>query len=468
MMQRMAHRFRSVQARALTACAIAVGLAACTEARDRPTVPFTGDLAIFSEPSGASIRLDSRGTGTTTPDTINATSGAHELDLLLDAGSDEIFRWTQDVVVPEERLGVVNAALEGGCVRDCPFSLERGRVICIFNTRGDTCASFFSGVPALRWLGDQGGGGGDYGSGGRLLAAAIMGSDAGAQAGDTLATQFFRDAWTGRVPVSTAVDGRREVVQLEYWATARFFGSSILGLAVEETIVAVDSATVEDIVFVHFRVTNVSNDPRYQVIYPVFPTSGATFVELYLGFGLDADVGAAADDLASFEADSRLGFIYDADFSDSELGASGPPALVGLLTLEAPAGTADRTLTLWRSSDDWDDGSVHDRAWRILAGKLGPMDPIADHPSPDFGFVSDDPADYRLTEGLGPFSLAPGESVELAVALLFARPTPGSFTEGQVVTPGDPIQGGRPILDVAADLLDLAAAAPELWQRYRP
>ncbi len=453
---------------AVLAMAIASGLGTgCAEMRERPTVPVSGQLAVNSDPSGASITIDGEELNEVTPHTVQAIpAGNHAIKLFLDAGSNQFFRWEQEFFVLGEQLVTLDAALEGGCGRDCPFVLDRGRVVCRFNNFGDTCASFFfgGGVSALQWPGE---GGDDFGAGGRLLVAAIVGADGADQAGDTLATQSFRQAWTGRQPVTTQVNGSRETVQLEYWATARFIGGSILGLAVEQSIVAVDSAIVEDMLFIHFKLSNVTADPRYQKLYPIFPAAGYTFEQLYLGFGLDADVGAASDDLASFDAETGLGFIYDADFSDSEIGAEAP-ALVGLLTLEPPAGADQRTRTLWRAADDWDDGTRPDFAWRILAGRLGAGDPIVDHPSPDFGFVSDSPDDYRLTESFGPSRLAPGEAVEFTVALLFAAPVPGAFVPGALLSPGDPTSMNRQILDVARGLKDLATEAPGLWARYRP
>lgn len=430
---------------------------------------MTGDLAITSDPTGASITVDGESFPNTTPDTlVGVPTGTREVELKLDAGSSQIFRWSAEVVVPDEGLGTVDAALQGGCGRDCPFVLERGRVICRFNNFGDTCASTFfgGGIPALQWPGVVGG---DYGAGGRLLIAAILGSDAGNQAGDTSATQAFRQAWIGRQAVETDVAGLVETVKLDYWGTALFLGNSLLGLSVEQTIFAVDSAGAEDILFIHYKVTNVTGDPRYQALYPGITGAGYTLEAVFLGFGLDADIGTPSDDLGTFDPDLGVGFIYDADFRDSELGSDADqPALVGVLTVEPPSGATERTRTLWRAVDDWDDGTRHDRAWRILAGQLGAGDAISDHPHPDYGFFSDEPNDYRVTEAHGPLTLAPGESAELTVALIFARPVPGTFSPGVQVVPGDPTSSGRNILAIAADLLSLAADAPALWARYRP
>ena len=450
------------------AAALVVLNAACTETRSRPTVPFSGSLAVLSDPPGASIALDGVALPNTTPDTLSGVpSGQHEIELLLSGGSFEAFRWSGEVTVPQEDLGIVEAALQGGCGRDCPFIIDRGRIICRFNGVGDTCASsFFTTMPALQWPGEAEG---DFGSGGRLLAAAILEDDAEAQAGDTLATQVFRSAWLGRRPISQSVDGLRQVSEINYWGTEQFVGSSLLGLNVEQTMVAVDSPLVEDILFIHFRVTNISADPLYRFHYPSIPEGGYTLGSLYLGFGLDADVGFPGDDLATFDPDLDLGFIYDGDFNDSEFGAqTDRPALVGVVSLERPTGTAEHIRTLWRSEDDWDDGVRHDFAWRLLAGRLSGADALSDHPDAEIGFVSDELADYRFIHTHGPLRLAPGESVEFAVGLIFAEPVDGAFTSGELVAPGDPTTSNRTILSIAQTLRDLAAQAPEFWDRYRP
>lgn len=451
---------------AVTMPLLLLGLA-CVESRNRPTVPVFGDLAVLSDPAGAVIFLDGRRLEGVTPDTLaELAAGRHALELQLESGRDEFFLWRDSVDVPEEGLGTVDAPLEGGCGRDCPFQIDAGRIVCRLNTLGDTCAgAFFSDQVALQWPGAEG----DYAAGGRLLAAAILGTDAGPRAGDTMATLVFRQSWTGRRPVRIQTSGSCQVVRRRYWATSLLRPAPLLGLEVQETLVAVDSATVRDLLFVHYRVENVSDDPRYRRIYPEIPAGGYTFESLYLGFGFDIDVGVASDDLGSFDPDLRLGFVYDADFLDAGLGdRADRPALVGLVTIEPPDGATERTLTLWRSGDDWDDGLRTDFAWRVLAGRLRGGDPIEDHPAPELGFLSDVPDDYRLTEAHGPLTLQPGAAVEFTVGLLLAEPAAGTFTPGQVVAPGDPLDPDRAVLQVAESLRELARVAPELWERYRP
>jgi hypothetical protein len=441
----------------------------CFGGRDRPTVPVFGDLFVRSDPSNADIIIDGQSLGVRTPALLpNAPVGFYEVELVLVATPEQTFAWADTTTVSEGVRDTLDVGLEGGCRSNCPFQMQRGRIDCRFTGLGDTCAgAFFGGGPGLSWpdtavL--------EYAAGGRILAAAILGSDAGASAGDTVASQVALEAWTGREPLATRASGFRQIETVEYWATEPGVGESLLGLSVKQTIVAIDTVDVEDILFIRYEVENVSGDPRYRRNYPSVPEGGYTFEQLYLGFGLDADVGVSTDDLGTFDPDLNLGFLYDADFSDPALGGfSDSPALVGLVSVEPPAGSTERTLTLWRAGDDWNDQASPGFGWRVLAGRLGTLlDPIGDHPSPDIGFVSDAPDDYRLTEGHGPLTLAPGDTASLTVALVLGAPVPGAYTPGQQVDPGDPLDSNRQILTIAQRLRTLAAAAPTLWLRFRP
>lgn len=449
----------------VAAIAVVSGAWGCSDSRERPTVPEFGQLGVTSDPRGATIFVDGSNLGAVTPDTLSGiAAGRHLLSLRLEAQSQEVFTFDDSIRVPGNDIVTVDAALEGGCGRDCPFRVDGGRILCRFNNNGDTCAgAFFSSTPALQWPGGKG----DFAAGGRLIVASIFGEGALSSEGDTTSTQFFRQAWVGRRPVRQRVRGDAQVTELDYWATALFPAASLLGLSVNQRMVAVDSAGVEDVIFIRFEIENVSDDDRYRNSRQFLPDGGFTFTRIYLGFGLDADIGDARDDLATFDLDNDLAFMYDADFRDGQLEerADSPP-LVGLAAVEPPPASTERTFTAWRSEDDWDDGSRHDFAWRLLSGRLAGSDPIADHPAPDIGFHPSDPDDLRIAIAYGPLQLAPGESTTLTLALLLADPVPGTFTPGQVVPTGDPLSSGRQILAVADDLRRLAARLPELWTRY--
>lgn len=441
----------------------------CFEERNRPTIPIFGSLAVNSDPQGAEIFLDDRSLGALTPVTLEMVpAGEHLLTLVLGEGTPEVFTFSDSIVVPEEALDSVEAALQGGCLEDCPFVLARGRLECRLTGAGDTCASVFFDQPALEW---PGGSGADYGGGGRLLVAGIIGEDGGQLAGDTLAIPVFeRGAWIGRRPVTREVTPRRQELDVEYWARSSFAGQYLQGLSVLERLISVDSVGVEDVLLLQFEVVNISDDPLYRALFPWIPEGGYTIRDMYLGYGLDADVGQSDDDLGTVDPELNLAFLYDADFRDSQLPAEfrDRPALVGVATIIPPEGAPGRTLTYWRLSDDWDEGgAAYGFAWRLLSGQLGPDDPLDDHPAAEIGHHPSMAADYRTIEAWGPLSLAPGESTLLTVALLVAEPVAGTFTPGTHLDPGDPTDPGRQILQVAGDLRALAAQLNEFWTRYR-
>lgn len=68
----------------------------------------TGAIAVFSDPSGASISLDGKSTGSTTPDTLTDISvGDHAVQLLLHG----YLSWVDTVSVVADQITVVNATL---------------------------------------------------------------------------------------------------------------------------------------------------------------------------------------------------------------------------------------------------------------------------------------------------------------------------------------------------------------------
>ena len=461
-------RARRSWVRAIVVTAVTMAVWTCSD-RDRPTSPVYGDLAVISDPPGAFVAVDGLVFTETTPTVLEGIdAGLRYVELGYEPGPVEYFGWEDTVTVPVDGLDTLDAALVGGCWRNCPFLMDAGRIACRATGHGDTCASvYYDNVSALEWPGSDSDT--DYGGGGRLLLAGIFDASAGEQAGDTISTQVYDEAWVGRQPISRSSSGSRQVMQIEYWGHARYWTETIQGLSVTETLIAVDSATVEDVIFVQFEIENVSNDERYRRFYPWIPEEGYTYESLYVGFGFDVDVGEAVNDLGTFDPALGLSFMYDAFFRDETLGDyADRPALVGLVTVQPPAGATERTHTLWRHADDWDDGDRHDFAWRLLAGRLAPGDPIQDHPSPVIGYQGSEPDDYRLTEAFGPLRLAPGETITYAVAILLAEPVPGTYTPGIRVSPGDPTNPNRQILTIADNLRALAAQVPALWERYRP
>lgn len=448
-------------------------IAGCEFGRERPTMPVLGQLEVRSDPSGATIFLDTRNTGSATPATIDASAGNHTLRLELRTSS-ELFVWSGAVTVPETALVVVDAALAGGCFADCPFRVAN-RVECVIVGLGDFCSTVFnpSQPDANEW---PVGSGNEYVANLRVQAAGIVDADGGGFAGDTVASLVYQDTWLGRSTVSIATSAADERASFRYWSDAGPFVSRLLlvGLEVDQRVIAPKNAELQNVVYFRFRLHNVTDDSRHRHWHPEIPEGGFTYTGLYAGMALDADIGNPADDVGTYLPDPGVAFIYDLDFRDTGL-ASGyetMPPLVGLILVEAPP-AARRPFSLWPIGSDWDKGAGtgdddYRFGYRVLSAQLSAGDPIADCPGDEIGHCSDDPKDYRLSLTAGPLKLAPGDSAVYTLALVFAEPVPGTFTSGTSLPPGEPLTAGRGIEPVADSLVARARRAVALWPNVFP
>lgn len=457
--------------RAVVVCAVAV---ACEFGRDRPTTPILGDVNVTSDPAGALILVNGRSTGEVTPAIVPAPADSPEIRLQLQASATEFFGWLGRVAVPETMQVDVDAALVGGCAANCPFQVRTTRTECLVVGFGDFCSTVFNAsLPGTNeWPRDSGN---EYVANLRVQVAAIVGADGDTLAGDTLVSLVYQDTWIGRSPIMAGADQ----ASFRYWADpiSALGPQRLVGLEVEQQVIAPTNADLRDVLYFRFRLRNVTDDPRHRHWRPEIPVGGFTFENLYAGMALDADIGAFADDVGTLLADS-FAFIYDLDFQDPELvsGYSTMPPLVGLVLAETPPGVQRRPFSLWTSDTDWDDpapaggGPEPGFGYRVLTAQLSPTDPLADctGPGDDIGHCSDAIADYRLSLTAGPLTLAPGDTAVFAAALVYAEPAPGQFTPGSPIFPGDPTTS-RPALEAVADsLLTRARRAVALWPSVAP
>jgi hypothetical protein len=310
------------------------------------------------------------------------------------------------------------------------------------------------------------------------MVGAIVGTDGGVFEGDTVSSFLYQVTWRGRSEVS--IDGASAVATAanRYWSnpsgsfTDRIW---LLGIAVDQQVVQPSAGTfpeLQDVVYLRFELSNITDDPRYRHWHPEIPEGGWTYTDLYAGMAMDADIGASGDDSGTYLPDSGLAFLYDLDFQDDELlgGYDVMPPLVGLVRVESPS-TQRFPFSLWPAGEgDWDgdDRFLNDDAlglgYRILTAQLATGDPIADCTvaGDDIGFCSNAADDYRLALTAGPLDLAPGETAVFVYALVFAEPA-GGFTSGTPLPPDPPTQAGRPIEAVADSLAARASRARLLW-----
>jgi hypothetical protein len=247
----------------------------------------------------------------------------------------------------------------------------------------------------------------------------------------------------------------------------------VRGIRIDEEVIGGPEAP--DGLLLRLTFTNVTDRTSYLLADPQ-AVGGITYSNAWLGFALDADVGASDDDLVGYDADPtrRMAYVYDSDFAESAFSADwqARPALVGIRVAEAPAGTVVR-MNAWPRNLDWkatalrafESGGLNfdpeptGFAWVTASGERDT------HPDAAIGVQPTVPDDYRIVVTAGPVSLAPGESATVAILLAIAEPSPGTFTSGIAVAPGDPADTSRPLFAVAAALRDAFVEAEALLAR---
>jgi hypothetical protein len=231
--------------------------------------------------------------------------------------------------------------------------------------------------------------------------------------------------------------------------------TTVRGVLIEEEVLAHDDLSGVIVMRLTFR--NISDDVLVHRFASHIPAAPVTYTNAWIGFAIDPDIGSADDDWLSYDLDLDMVFAYDADFSESFAGPdAGSPGLLGMRVLEAPAGTSVM-LNSWSVTGDWSAGSLtEENGYLILSGDAS-YEP--DHAHPRIGHMPPDSRDVRMSVTAGPLTLAPGDEARIVVAIALAPPSSGTFTSGTVMAPGDPIDTGRPLYGVAANLRARMSAA---------
>jgi hypothetical protein len=260
----------------------------------------------------------------------------------------------------------------------------------------------------------------------------------------------------GRPAPRETVGGGAYRLEQQAWVLPPFSSqvraSTVRGLLIEEDVRAHDS--VNGVLVVRLTFRNVSADPLVRLFAPHMPAGSVTYTDAWIGFALDPDIGSAGDDWLSYDVGRDMVFAYDADFVESFAGPdAAAPGLVGLSVLAAPAGTTVM-LNAWSPGTDWNAGTLSETAgYGVLSGEGA-----SNHPHPRIGHLPADPRDVRMSVTAGPLTLAPGDSTQITVVIAVAAPT-GTFTSGQTVSAGDPLDDTRQLYGIAAGLRARIAAA---------
>lgn len=239
--------------------------------------------------------------------------------------------------------------------------------------------------------------------------------------------------------------------------------ATIRGLRIDQQLVSVPSLEGVAVLRIVFR--NITADPLYSLVDPIIPTSGLVFNDVFIGYALDPDIGLATDDMLSYEPDLGMVFAYDSKFDEAGFdgGWNVQPALVGLRILETPPGTRivlNGYANQQGVSLDWHAGDLSEpTGWGMLSGTIV-YSPVSSDPR--IGHLPPLPGDARIMVSAGPLTLAPGDSAAITLAVVVAPPVPTTFTSGQAVDPGDPLNPARQIHRVAGTLFQQAQAAEAL------
>ena len=442
--------------------ALTIMAAACSDDDGVISPGEGGSLEVTSDPQGALVELDGANTQKVTPATFWELSGRHNIVVRLDRDGIAYGYRTQ-VEVSGDSLHRIHGPLMFRCeTTTCLLSAARnrdlGRLRIATQANGALMLRVGQGDGLLWPLGSSN----SYASVGMPLIAMV------AAPRDTLAMGIYDyDYLAGRPEPLPAVttSGTRSVFRQSTWivpptAVLVTGAPTVRGIEVLEELTADANS---DVVYIKLTFRNITDRASYRAADPLVPGGGLTFTQVYVGFGVDADVGIADDDFITYEPALDMVYAYDSNFQEQVFSTAnaGAPALVGLRVVEKPANT-NVVLNGWPSvfgsvSGDWSGGSVNEPAgFGILSGtrSFAP-----DHDGTQIGFTPATPGDYRMSVSAGPVTLAPGQETSITIALVMASPVAGEYTSGQAVAPGSPNDSNRNIRRIAATLIERARTA---------
>jgi hypothetical protein len=292
--------------RAAIGVLLAIALAGCNDENSGTNVSGAGWIEIGSEPQGARIFVDGKDRHKLTPDTIRGLSGRHDVSAFIDsAGSRYGFMINLDVQ-PDSIIRFNGPLMLSRCGATCG-SLKThvpNRIFFSRSAAGPLLYTDGSGT-GLRWPSTTSNG---YASIGAPLFAGIM------LGADTVSLGIYDlTYYAGRPFPQLQVANNAFSLRQSYWLLPPMLQSlTVRGIEITEHVMA--SSQVEDVLVVKLVFRNITNKPAYRAADPLMPQGGFTFASVYVGFGLDADIGVSTDDLFSYDPDLNAIFMYDAAF----------------------------------------------------------------------------------------------------------------------------------------------------------
>jgi hypothetical protein len=197
-------------------------------------------------------------------------------------------------------------------------------------------------------------------------------------------------------------------------------GTAPLGVEVQQTAYAFGwPVAFGNVVFLEFTVIN---------------KLGNTLDDAYFGIFCDPDIGGYVDDLVGCDPTLNLGFAYNGTNHDEDYGIH-PPAL-GIEFLKGPTGPGGvpQGVTAFRGYSNGEDPMSPIQCYNCLMGLnldgSVMIDPTTNTPTTfemsgdpvaGTGWLDSDCNDRRFILTSGPFTMAPGDTQHVAIALAVAR-----------------------------------------------
>ena len=229
-------------------------------------------------------------------------------------------------------------------------------------------------------------------------------------------------------------------------------GSTPLGIEVQVTAFAVPSA-------------DPFLDQSTLYLYRIVNRSASTIAGARASLFVDSDLGDATDDYVGTDTTRGMAYSYNADNNDAAYGPSPPAVGFDLLTGAGassyfiggtPSGTTGDPTTpqqvYYNQQGLWADGTVkraYGDGYNQTQGAVTPFvfagDPVTGQTWSEVNNGSatpvNAPGDRRLTISSPAFTLAPGESRDVSIAVLFARGSSNLDSVTRLRSASDVVQG---------------------------
>jgi hypothetical protein len=199
-----------------------------------------------------------------------------------------------------------------------------------------------------------------------------------------------------------------------------------LGIEVQQSVFAFNRAgTLGDVIFVKWRLAN---------------KGGNQLDDTYVSFWADPDLGGFTDDLVGCDTTMSLGYCYNATNADGQYGST-PPAVGFQLLQGAIAGGDTLGMTSFVRYINGTDPASATETYSYMSGSHpggaihvcdDPLLPTTTYEMPGNpalpascpgNWVDSNPGDRRLFLTSGPFSMAPGDTQVMYVAIVVGRST---------------------------------------------